>query len=137
MTEMTSRTKWLAIIAAWAVLGVIYAGPIYLEVRSQGMDHAAWRVFSWGILTWLAWAPLTPAMVWLARRDSLLRGNWKRKIRIHPPAGLFVSALHSAAATAIILSIKPFDNMGEGPFTFWPRFLSRLKGSFVPDLLIY
>jgi LytS/YehU family sensor histidine kinase len=35
------------------------------------------------------------------------------------------------------LSIKPFDNMGSSPFTFWPRFLSRLKGSFGSDLLVY
>jgi hypothetical protein len=27
--------KWLAIIAVWAMLGVIYAGQIYFEVRSQ------------------------------------------------------------------------------------------------------
>src|SRR5262249_35825225 len=63
--------------------------------------------------------------------------NWKRNLAIHLPAFLVISALHSAAATRIILSIKPFDNLGDGPFTFWPRFLSRLKGSFGPDLLIY
>jgi LytS/YehU family sensor histidine kinase len=27
--------------------------------------------------------------------------------------------------------------MGSGPFTFWPRFLSRLNGSFGSDLLVY
>ena len=119
------------------MLGVIYAGPIYFEVRSAGMDHAAWRVFSWGILTWLAWAPLTPAIVWLARRYSLVEETWKRNLLIHLPAFLFISALHTAAATAITLSIKPFDNMGSGPFTFWARFVSRLNGSFGSDLLVY
>jgi two-component system LytT family sensor kinase len=134
---MTSRTKWLAIIAAWAMLGVIYAGPIYLDVRSEGMDHAAWRVFSWGMLTWLAWAPLTPAMIWLARRYSLIGGAWRTSLLVHLPGFLSLSALHSAAATAITLSIKPFDNMGPSPLEFWPRFFSRLKGQFVPDLLVY
>jgi two-component system, LytTR family, sensor kinase len=134
---MTSTKKWVAIVAVWAMLGVIYAGPIYFEVRSEGMDHAAWRVFSWGILTWLAWAPLTPAIVWLARRYSLVEDAWKRNLIIHLPAFLFISGLHTAAATAITLSIKPFDNMGSSPFMFWPRFLSRLKGSFGSDLLVY
>ena len=134
---MKSRTKWLVIIVVWAVLGVIYAGPIYLEVRSQGMDHAAWRVFSWGILTWLAWAPLTPAMIWLARRYSLIGGAWKTSLFVHLPAFLILSALHSAAATAITLTIKPFDNMGASPMVFWPRFFSRMKGSFGSDLLVY
>jgi two-component sensor histidine kinase len=134
---MNSRNKWLAIIAAWAMLGFIYAGPIYLEVRSQGMDHAAWRVFSWGILTWLAWAPLTPAMIWLARRYSLIGGAWKTSLLVHLPAFLILSALHSAAATAITLTIKPFDNMGPSPLAFWPRFFSRMKGSFGSDLLVY
>jgi two-component system LytT family sensor kinase len=101
------------------------------------MDHAAWRVFSWGIFTWLAWAPLTPAIVWLARRYSLVEQTWKRNLLTHLPAFLFISALHTAAATAITLSIKPFDNMGSGPFTFWARFLSRLNGSFGSDLLVY
>jgi hypothetical protein len=133
---MTSARKWAAIVVVWAMLGVIYAGPIYFEVRSEGMDHAAWRVFSWGILTWLAWAPLTPAIVWLARRYSLVEQTWKRNLLTHLPAFLFISALHTAAATAITLSIKPYDNMGSGPFTFWPRFLSRLNGSFGSDLLV-
>src|SRR6476659_621672 len=137
MTEITSTKKWAAIVAVWAMLGVIYAGPIYYEVRSEGMDHAAWRVFSWGILTWLAWAPLTPAIVWLARRYSLVEESWKHNLLIHLPAFLLISALHTAAATAITLSVKPFDNMGSSPFMFWPRFLSRLKGSFGSDLLVY
>jgi len=131
------KTKWLGIIALWIVLGVIYAGPIYLEVRSQGMNHAAWRVFSWGILTWLAWAPLTPLMIWLARRYSLVGQTWKRSLLVHLPAFLLISAAHSAVATVITLSIKPFDNMGSSPMLFWPRFVSRVKGSLGPDQLIY
>jgi signal transduction histidine kinase len=134
---MTSAKKWAVIVAVWAVLGVIYAGPIYFEVRAEGMNHAASRIFSWGILTWLAWAPLTPAIIWLARRYSLVEDAWKRNLLIHLPAFLIISALHSAAATVFTLSIRPFDNMGSSPFTFWPRFLSRMKGSFGADLLVY
>ena len=138
MLKTSSRIKWaVAIVAVWAMLGVIYAGPIYLEVRSEGMDHAASRVFSWGILTWLAWAPLTPAIVWLARRYPLVDNGWKRNLLVHLPAVLAMSVLHSAAATVITLTIDPFDGMGESPKTFWPRFLSRLLGSFGSDLLVY
>ena len=89
--------KSMAIIAVWAVLGVIYASPIYFEVRAEGMGHVAWRIFSWGILTWLAWAPLTPVMVWLARHFSLIGGAWKTSLLVHLPAFLLVSAAHSAA----------------------------------------
>ena len=137
MTEMTSTKKWAAIVAVWAMLGVIYAGPVYFEVRAEGMGHAAWRIFSWGILTWLVWAPLTAVIVWLARKYSLVEDTWKRNLLVHLPGFLVVSALHSAAATAIILSVRPFDNMGDSPLSFWARFLSRLKGSLGPDLLIY
>lgn len=119
------------------MLGVIYAGPIYLEVRAEGMDHAASRVFSWGILTWCAWAPLTPVMVWLARRYSLVGSTWKRNVLVHLPAFLIISAAHSAAATFITLTVKPFDNMGTSPLAFWPRFLSRAQGAFGSDLLVY
>jgi two-component system, LytTR family, sensor kinase len=137
VSHVSSRTKWLAIIAVWAMLGVIYAGPIYMEVRAEQMGHAAWRVFSWGILTWLAWAPLTPAIIWFARRYSLIDGEWKKNIFVHLTAFIVMSVLHSAAATAITLSIDPFDGMGDSPKTFWPRFLSRVQGSFGSDLLVY
>ncbi len=128
---------WSLILAAWVMLGIIYAWPIYLEVRAEGMAHSAGRIFTWGILTWCAWAPLTPAMVWLARRYPLVGARWKKSIAAHLPAFLFLSALHSAAATVINLTLKPFDNMGDAPMTFWPRFLSRLQGSLGSDLLVY
>lgn len=131
------RLRWIAIVGVWALLGLIYAAQNYYEVRSEGMDHAAWRVFSWAILTWLAWAPLTPAMVWLARRFSLAGDTWKTNILIHVPAFLVISMLHSGAAVAIILNVDPFDSMGSSPKFFWPRFISRLPGAFASDLLIY
>ena len=135
--KSTTVTRSAAVIAVWAILGVIYASPIYLEVRAEAMGHAAWRIFTWGILTWLAWAPLTPAMVWLARRYSLVGDTWRRSFLVHLPAFLLTSMVHSAAATVVTLNIKPFDNMGASPFTFWPRFLGRMQGSFGSDLLVY
>jgi hypothetical protein len=103
------------------------------------MGHSAWRIFSWGILTWLAWAPLTPAMVWLARRFSLIGAAWKRSLVVHLPAFVSLSAVHSAVVIVITLTVKPFDNMdsSSNPAAFWPRFLARLKGSFGSDLLVY
>jgi len=135
--ETSQATVWLIIVAFWALLGLIYAGPIYFEVQAEGMGHAAWRIFTWGILTYLAWAPLTPVIVWLARRFSLVGDAWRRSLAIHLPAFLAISAVHSAVTTVINITIKPFDNMGESPTDFWTRFVSRLKGSFVSDLLIY
>jgi hypothetical protein len=119
------------------VLGVIYAGPTYIEVRAENMGHAAWRIFAWGILRWVAWAPLTPLMVWLARRYSLIDGAWKKNLFVHLLGFILLSLVHSALATWIMLSIDPFDSMGDSPRTFWPGFLSRAQGSFGPDLLVY
>ena len=133
-----AQLKWtVAIIAVWAVLGLLYAGPIYFEMRSEGMEHAASRIFSWGILMWLAWAPLTPLIVWFARRFSLIDGAWKRNLLVHLPAFLATSLLHSAASTVVTLSIDPFEGFDDGPKSFWPSFLGRLQGSFRSDLLIY
>ena len=132
-----SIEKWLAIVAVWALLGVIYAAPIYVEVRAEQHGHMAWRIFTWGVLTWVAWAPLTTAIIWLARNYSLVGETWKRSLSAHVPAFLLISTLHSAAATAVTLWIKPFDNMGDSPKEFWPRFLSRVPGSFGSDLLVY
>lgn len=137
MSYRTYVKTWLIIVAVWAMLGVIYAGPIYFEVEAEGMGHAAWRIFTWGILTWLVWAPLTPVIAWLARRFSLVGERWHWNLAVHLPSFLLISAAHTAAATAIRLWIKPFDNMGDSPAGFLPFFLSRLKGQFGPDLLIY
>ena len=137
LLQRNPALKFLAIVAVWAFFGLVYAAPIYLEVRAEGMQHAASRVFTWGILLWVAWAPLTPAMVWLARRFSLVALDWKRTLPIHIPSFLLLSAIHSAAATAITLTVKPFDEMGTTPLLFWPRFVNRMKGSFGADLLVY
>jgi len=133
----TKSTKWLAVVAVWAMLGVIYAAPIYVEVRAEQHGHMAWRIFTWGILTWVAWAPLTPAIVWLAQKYSLVGEAWKRNLIVHLPAFLLVSALHTAAATTVSLWVKPFDSMGDSPKAFWPRFLLGIQGSFRSDLLVY
>ena len=137
MSYRTYLKTWGIIVAVWAMLGLVYAGPIYYEVEAEGMGHSAWRIFSWQILTWLAWAPLTPLIVWLARRFSLVGETWLRSLAVHLPAFFLISAVHSVAATVINLSIKPFDNMGESPTDFWTSYFSRLKGSFRSDLLIY
>jgi len=129
--------QWLIILGLWTLLGVLYAGPIYFEVRAEGMGHSALKILTWGVLTWLVWAPLTPVLMWLSRRFSLIGDTWKRSLAVHIPAFLLSSAFHSAAATAITLIVKPFDNMGDSPTGFWPRYFSRLKGSFVPDLMVY
>jgi len=135
--QRNSLLKWTVITGTWVLLGVIYVIPIYLEVRAEGMGHSFIRIFAWGILTWLAWAPLTPLIIALARRFPLVGGSWKTSIAVHLPAFLIFSAIHSAAAVAIVLTIQPWDNMGSSPTAFWPRFLSRFKGSLGPDLLIY
>jgi hypothetical protein len=138
MADASWRLKWAAgIIAAWILLGVIYAGPIYLETEAENMGHSPWRIFSWGILQWLAWAPLTPAMVWLARRFSLTEGRWKASLPVHLPAFLLISLMHSAAATIVTLTVRPFDDMSTSPRAFWPRFVGRVQGSFGTDLLVY
>jgi two-component system LytT family sensor kinase len=133
--ERNPWLKWAAIIGVWAFIGVVYTAPIYIEMRAEGMVHSAFKVFTWGILIWVAWAPFEPAIVWFARHFSLLGGAWKRSLPVHIPVFLISSAVHSAVAVAIVLTVKPWDNMGTT--TFWPRFLSRMQSSFAGDLLVY
>lgn len=135
MSYRTYLKTWLIIVAVWAMLGLIWAGPIYFDVKPMG--HRAWRIFAWGILTWLAWAPLTPVMIWLARRFSLVGEKWPRNLAVHLPAFVLIAAVHSAAATALLLSLTPFDDMGPSPGTFWPRFVSRTIGQLGSYLLTY
>ncbi len=133
--QRNSFLKWSAITGAWFLLGVIYVIPIYLEVRAEGMGHSFVRVLAWGILSWISWAPLTPVIITLARRFPLVGGSWKTGLAVHVPSFILCSAVHSAVVILIVLTVKPWDNMG--PEGFWPRFLARFKGSLGSDLLIY
>ena len=133
MSDRTYLKTWLIVVAVWAMLGLIWTGPIYFEMKPMG--HTAWRLFTWGILTWLAWAPLTPVMSWVAARFSLVGENWPRSLAVHLPAFVAISAAHSAATTALILNLNPFDEPGGR--TFWPSFISRSIGQLGSDLLIY
>jgi two-component system, LytTR family, sensor kinase len=129
--------RWGLILAIWVVLGVIFAAPYYVEVRSEGMNHSPLRVFFWAILSWGAWALLTPVIVWLGRRYSFVEKSWKQSLAVHIPAFIVISAIHSAIGTYITLTIQPFANMGTSPNSFWPRFVSRFQGSIGSDLLVY
>ena len=131
--------KWLAIVAAWAVLGLIYAGPIYLETHAR-------RDGPFAVARLFVGHPDVAGLGAADARDSLARAPVlahrkanleESSLVVHLPAFLLLSVIHSAAATAITLIIKPFDNMGTAPQTFWPRFLSRVPGSFGSDLLVY
>jgi two-component sensor histidine kinase len=124
-------------LGVWILLGFIYAGPIYIEVRAEKMPHSAFKIFAWGILTWLVWAVLTPFIVWLARRFPLDVARWKRGLLVHVPAFLLISAIHNAGAVLLTLAIKPFAYVYDNPLGFWGRFWSRFQGSLGTDLLVY
>src|SRR5262245_7695618 len=89
---------WLIVLGVWILLGCIYATPVYLEMRAERVDHAALRIFSWGILTWLIWAVLTPFIVAMGRRFPLDVLRWKRSLLVHVPFFLLMAVIHSAVA---------------------------------------
>src|SRR6185369_652360 len=51
----------------------------------------------------------------LARAQVLTRRCVEVESFVHLPAFVLTSIIHSAAATAITLSVKPFDDMGSSP----------------------
>jgi two-component system, LytTR family, sensor kinase len=128
---------WLIVLGVWILLGCIYATLVYLEMRGQKLDHAALRIYSWGIFTWLIWAVLTPFIVWLGRRFPLDALRWKRSLLAHVPFFLLMASIHSAVAVFIAMKINPFGYADGEAVGFWPRFSSRLQGGFGGDLLVY
>jgi hypothetical protein len=104
-------------------------------MRSEGMATPPSKLFTWGILTWVRMGSSRTWIVWLARHFSLVGGAWKRSLPGSHSGFLISSALHNAAAVAIVLTVKPWDNMGTS--TFWQRFLSRMQISLAGDLLVY
>jgi hypothetical protein len=88
----------LAVVAlVWALVGLVSASQVYLASRSMGHDEAGFLAVAWWVVpVWLAWVPLTPAIVWLARVFPIERGRLTRALPIHALAGTGLALVHLA-----------------------------------------
>ena len=91
---------WLAILAAWTFLVVVFAASSSLTYALT-YQPPRWRyTLMMAATEWYVWAAFTPLVVWLARRFRITRRQWWR-VLILAAAGL-VAAFFKVTLTRIL-----------------------------------
>jgi two-component sensor histidine kinase len=71
------------IVGIWLGVGLFTTQSTYLVLRRAGAEAHWMSIFSANLLSVLLWAAFTPAMIWVARRAPLARGEIVRPAIIH------------------------------------------------------
>ncbi len=111
---MTWENRWLR---RTVVFGVVTLCGILLAMQSHALYSKDKEPFGWGAafawsLSWCyLWLAFSPVVLRLAKKYPLVREGAIRNLRIHIPACLAITVLHtvllSAAAWAILMRSKP------------------------------
>ena len=97
------------VLAFWTLFGVVCAAAGYWQVRTHG--HSAVRLFACELVTWYAWAAVTPVVVWLGRRAPLVPFSLRASL-VHLAVAVLGGVLHSAWWMAVHVWMQPYDQMG-------------------------
>lgn len=97
--------RGLAILAAWALVAMLFAGQAWVAAQVRG-EPLAWARASSIWLVWAtAWAALTPIALWLEARFPLQRPGLLRALAVHGVASAACAlanlALFALAAPAV------------------------------------
>jgi two-component system LytT family sensor kinase len=89
------RKRWILILCAWTIVGLLFAVNRIVMVKLQGI-HVSW-VFVGAIelVNWYVWAAYTPLVIGLAKRFPLTGPRFVPHIAIHTIASLMMALLQS------------------------------------------
>jgi hypothetical protein len=126
--------KWILLFAFWTILGLAFAGQLYLS-RSKIGDPVTWS-FALGraLADWYAFAILSIPAIWIARRFPLAGPGRMASVMIHLAAG----AMFSVAWMLLRAAIEHWQSRGElYPVEFGAAFSRALVATFFFNFLIY
>ncbi|HEV7797426.1 MAG TPA: histidine kinase [Pyrinomonadaceae bacterium] len=128
---------WLIIFGFWTFFSFLYANQIYFEMlHNPNMHHSWWRIAFWQLLVWYLWGFLSPLILNLGRRFPLEDPARISGLSVHVLSCVIFSALHIAAATALRMIIRPFDDWSD-THSFLIQYQGELKNFFLFDVLVY
>lgn len=127
-------TQWFLLFLFWTVLGLAFAGQLYLA-RSKIGDPVTWGfALERALADWYVFAFLSIPALWLARRFPLEFKSWGRGLVTHLPA----SAAFSVAWMALRAALEHWQSRGDmRPIEFAEAFTHKLGATFFLNLLIY
>jgi LytS/YehU family sensor histidine kinase len=129
--------KWAILFGFWTFFSFLYANQIYFEMlHNPRMHHSWWRIAFWQLLVWYSWGCLSPLILRLGRRFPCEGRAWLRGLLVHLSAGVMLSAVHIAVATALRMLVRPFDVWSDtNPFLV--QYQAELRNFFLFDFFVY
>src|SRR5579862_9718227 len=96
------RTRWILILCAWTIVGLLFVVRRIVLVKVQG-THASWAIIGAPeVIYWYVWAAYTPLVIGLAKRFPLTGPRFVSHIAIHTMTALLMAPL--ASVTEYFLS---------------------------------
>jgi len=89
------RTRWILILCAWTIVGLLFAVRRIVLVKVQGI-HVSWvTVGALELVYWFVWAAYTPLVIGLAKRFPLTGPRFVPHIAIHTITSLMMAPVVS------------------------------------------
>jgi two-component system, LytTR family, sensor kinase len=89
------RTRWILILCAWTIVGLLFAVRRIVVMKAQG-SHASWMIVGGvELFYWYVWAACTPLVISLAKRFPLTGPRFVPHIAIHTITSLMMGPLAS------------------------------------------
>ena len=122
--------KWILLFLFWTIIGLGFAGQLYLSRPNIGWGFALGRALA----DWYVFAILSIPTLWVARRFPFAAGQWRLALVAH----LISSALFSLSWLALRAALEHWRTRGDmEPVTFSSAFNQALVATLFFTLLIY
>ena len=126
---------WVLYFAIWTVIGLAFAGQLYLTQAEIGRPVNWQFALSRNLIDWYAFAVLAIPAIWLANRIPLERGDWRRRITIHAVASILFSVVWMVLRAVLAAAVELTPE--RTPLGFWTAFSYALVATFFFNVLIY
>ena len=115
ITMMESRyTKWIALIAVWAAVGMILSTEVFFTVRVTRPEIQFFDVLASQYARVALWALLTPIVLWLRGVVPLRAGHWVGGVGFHLVLSLGIMSGYYLSRIAFLVA-----QQGEPLAEFW------------------
>src|SRR5262252_7516036 len=100
-TPDMGRTRWMLILCAWTIVGLLFAVRRIVLVKVQGIQVSGVSVGALELVYWYVWAAYTPLVISLAKRFPLTGPTCVPSIAIHTFTSLMMGPLASVTEYAL------------------------------------
>ena len=136
--EARTLTLWLAVIAFWGFVAILYAGQLWWLAQQPNERINLRMALTWQLTYYLAWIPFT-LIVWRTTRGWLPETiGWTRFLMAHVALMSIVAVLQCAVVVAIALQLAgdPMPSPGRST-SFSTVLVGQLRGRVHMQFLVY